>query len=631
VRAIHVANLSTAGPARDAPRRTATHRDAAARRTDGRAPLSATLLGFDAQQPEASMQNKLNLAWIVAPSAGVATAVTLLLNERGAAGSWLPHGYCFTWNPPLLWTHVLSDGLIGASYVSIPVTLLHLVRRRADIPFNWMLLLFAVFIVSCGATHWIEVWTVWHPDYWLAANVKLVTATASVLTAVALVRLVPDVLAVPTTAQLTAAKSALEAEVGRRARVEDELRTERLGLERRVAARTSELARATATAEAAHAAAEEANRLKDRFLAKVSHELRTPLQSTLSWARVLSQSQADPARMAQAAERIEHNVRLQARLIDDLLDVSRILSGRLRLEYGRVDVDAVIARAVEVAKASWARSGISVETIDESVDPRPLSTDAARLEQIVCNLVNNAAQASRPGGSVRVRFKVDANGLDLEVRDWGHGIDPADLDRLFEPFQQGSTNPNAHRGLGLGLAITRGIVTLFGGRIEAASDGIDRGASFRVHLPAEGPLAASDGTGASPLDEPEREALARMRVVYVDDDVDIAQAGHLMLSALGPQVESFTTFDTAKTRIEQGGFDVLLTDLALDEGHHARELLAALRATPQMAHVPAVVLSAYGGASERTASAQAGFAVHLVKPLDGLQIAQALLAAVRVP
>ena len=133
-------------------------------------------------------------ARVIAVLACSAVLVAIVAAQRGAPGSLLPHGYCFTWNPTLLWTHVVSDSLIGLAYVSIPLTLLHLTRKRTDIPFSGVVLLFALFIVSCGATHWIEVWTVWHPDYWLGGSVKMVTAAASVLTAVALVRLVPFLL-----------------------------------------------------------------------------------------------------------------------------------------------------------------------------------------------------------------------------------------------------------------------------------------------------------------------------------------------------------------------------------------------------------------------------------------------------
>ena len=164
-------------------------------------------------------------------AAGTLFLLTILLlvmvdTERQSPGRLLPHGYCFTWNPALLWAHVISDSLIGSAYVAIPLTLLYLVRKRTDLPFNWIVILFATFIVSCGTTHLIEVWTVWNPDYWLSAMLKMITAAASVLTAVALIYLVPRILAIPSVESLNLAKAALEAEVARRVMVEDDLRSQ---------------------------------------------------------------------------------------------------------------------------------------------------------------------------------------------------------------------------------------------------------------------------------------------------------------------------------------------------------------------------------------------------------------------
>ena len=554
------------------------------------------------------------------------TALVALTAQRGAPGSLLPHGYCFTWNPSLLWTHVLSDTLIGLSYVSIPVTLLHLVRKRTDLPFNWIVVLFAIFIVSCGATHWIEVWTVWNPDYWLSATVKVVTAFASVLTSIALVGLVPRILAIPTVAQLTAARDALAAEVATRRQVEEELRRERAALEERVRERTEELARATATAEAAHAAADEANKLKDHFLAKVSHELRTPLQSTLSWAQVIKVAGAsDAERAAQAATHIVHNVRSQSRLLEDLLDISRILSGKLRLELQLADAAQVIEKATGVARSAAAGSGVTIDAAGDG-STALIRTDPVRLEQIVWNLINNAVQASAAGGKVQVRWQIDAARLRVEVRDWGRGIDPHELPRLFEPFRQGTGG--SQRGLGLGLAITRSIVDLFGGSLHAASDGPQRGATFTLELP----VAAVDVDGArddeTALDAAERAALAEVRVVYVEDEGEIAEAGRIMLASFGMRVDLCRSYAEAARRVAAGGFDVLLSDLALDGGRRADELLDVLHRSSAAA-APALVLSAHGSHHDRVASARNGFARHLVKPADWNEVARAIATLVR--
>ncbi len=571
------------------------------------------------------MLRRAPMPWIVSAALGT---LALLASQRGSPGSYLPHGYCFTWNPTLLWTHVASDTLIGAAYVSIPVTLLHLVRRRTDLPFNWIVLLFALFIVSCGATHWVEVWTVWNPDYWLAGSVKVVTAAASVLTAAALVYLVPRILAIPTVAQLTAAKEALEAEVAHRRHAEDALLRERSELERRVAERTVELAQATAEARLAHAAAEEANRQKDRFLAKVSHELRTPLQATLSWAHVLTQTPPDDtAALRHAADRIIHNARSQARLIDDLLDISRILSGNLALHLERVDATAVVRKAVDVVRPQAARHRIEVEVVGDG-RPAPLHTDPVRLEQVVWNLVNNAVQATPDGGRVRVALRNDDDSsLEVAVQDWGHGINPADLGLIFEPFRQGGGTPNAHRGLGLGLAIARSLADLFGGTLHASSDGPGRGALFRLRLPLDGAPAATAPAAVDALFDADRARLAALSVLYVEDEPDIAESEQRLLASMGIRVVMCTEADAALRRIAEGGFDVLLSDLNLCSGRAALELAAAQRRRPGGERVPVIVLSADGTEDDHRATREAGVAAHLVKPVDPLQLARALLDA----
>ena len=568
--------------------------------------------------------------WAVVSASGVGLIglLTWLMERRGVPGSLLPHGYCFTWDPALLWTQVVSDSLIGVSYVSIPITLLHLVRKRKDVPFDWIVLLFATFIVSCGATHWIEVWTVWHPDYWLGGMVKAITAASSLLTAAALMLLVPRILAIPTLAELTTAKAALELEVAQRRAVEDELRLERVDLEQRVALRTRDLELAIEQARAARAAAEEANLQKDRFLAKVSHELRTPLQSTLSWAQVLRRDDLDPVQAARAADRIVHNVRQQARLIDDLLDISRILSGNLHLDYQAVDVLEVIDRAVDVVRSAAHDKGVSLERVSHLDRAPTLQTDPARLEEVVWNLLSNAVQASASGGRVVLSVDVTDSELQLTVRDTGAGISASDLPHIFEPFRQGGGAPGGHRGLGLGLAIVRHIVTLFDGRVSAASAGLGQGAEFLVHLPLQAVAAPQAGPDADGRLEPYESGLLQgVRVVYVEDEPDIAESCHSMLTSLGMRVEVFVRFADAQRRLQQGGFDLLLTDLNLDAGRTGLDLLHELRLTPHGRDMPALILSAFGSEADRSASRAAGFDDHLVKPLDAQQVSRAILAA----
>ena len=445
------------------------------------------------------MRSSLLRPGTVAASAGGIALLGLLawlMNRRGVPGSLLPQGDCLAWDPALVWTQVLSDGLIGLACVSIPITLLHLVRKRADLRFDGIVLLFASFIVSCGATHWIEVWTVWHPDHWLAGMVKAVSAAASLLTAGALMLRVPRILAIPTVADLIAAKAALELQVAQRRAVEDELRVERTALAQRVVLRTRDLELVIEQARAAREVAEAASLQKDRFLAKVSHELRTPLQSTLSWSQVLRRADLDPERAARAADRIVHNVRLQARLLDDLLDISRSLSGNLHLDRQEVDLLGVIDRAVDVVRSAAQHKGVSLERVSQLGRAPTLLTDPARLEQVVCNLLSNAVQASAPGGRVLLTVDLTETDLQLAVRDEGAGISAADLPHIFEPFRQGGGQRGGQRGLGLGLAIVRHIVSLFEGSVTAASAGLGEGAEFVVRLPLQGPKRQAAATPA---------------------------------------------------------------------------------------------------------------------------------------
>ena len=552
-----------------------------------------------------------------------AAIAAFMVGQRGTPGSLLPHGYCFTWNPALLWTHVISDSLISAAYVTIPFALLYLVRRRTDIPFDWIVVLFAIFIISCGATHAIEVWTVWHPDYWLSAVVKVVTAVSSLLTAGVLVMLMPRILAIPTVAELTAAKDALEKEIEARREVERVLVRERGELELRVRQRTEELERATAEAKQAHAQADQANRMKDTFLAKVSHELRTPLQAMLSWAQILERVVLDPDRTRHAADRIVASVKSQARMIDDLLDISRVLSGKLSLHPERIELAPMVRSAVEVVRSSIAGPDVAIEVAVGEV-PLWIRADPARMEQVLWNLTSNAVHAVEAGGRVRLECDADATHVFVRVQDWGAGIDAEDLPHLFEPFRQSRHNRNLHHGLGLGLAIARNIVERTGGELGVRSSGLGCGATFTVRLPRADDQPA-EAVGLTALGGEERERLRGLRVLYVENEPEIAAGIADILSALGTHVDLCLSLEQAIARLERGGLDVMICDLHLGEGKTAIDLPAHARNTGGATPIPGLVLSAFGSDADRKATRAAGFAMHLVKPIDMETLARALL------
>lgn len=266
--------------------------------------------------------------------------------------AFIPHGHCYLWQTNLVSLHVLSDALIALAYYSIPVALLCLVRKRQDLPFDWVFLLFAAFIVACGTTHLLDIWTLWYPTYWVSGLVKAPTALVSVITAIQLFPLMPMVLALPSPAQLEHANFALQSQVTERLRIEKELKQHQTQLELLVAERTYALTQANQTLQeeiterkrvegerkrllareqSARAEAEQANRIKDEFLAVLSHELRTPMGPILGWSKLLQSGKLDSAKSRVAVETIERNAKLQVQLIGDLLDVSKILSGKLSL------------------------------------------------------------------------------------------------------------------------------------------------------------------------------------------------------------------------------------------------------------------------------------------------------------
>lgn len=543
----------------------------------------------------------------------------LLAGQRGTGGSMLPHGYCFTWNPTLVWTHVISNSLIAGAYVSIPFTLMHLVRKRSDLPFDGVVLLFALFIISCGVSHMVEVWTVWNPDYWLSAVVKAVTAAVSVLTAIVLIYLVPRLLAIPSTAGMRSAKESLEAEVARRIEVEAELMRERTELEQRVQQRTQELQQMTVQAQAAREQAEAANRTKDLFLAKVSHELRTPLQASLSWAQVLPRVADDPVRVANAAERVVANVKAQARMIDDLLDLSRVLSGKLGLNPAPVHIGDVLSKAVEVVQS--VHPGRALE-LRSDCDDVVLQADSQRLEQVIWNLVNNALQATPAPGVVRVSCTSTESAVQIDVADDGIGISADQLAQIFEPFKQ--AHRGSHGGLGLGLAISRSIIESSGGTLKASSGGAGLGATFSVSLPRTD-MPVEPSAGEAPLAEADIALLRGLRLLCVEDKPDIAQGLQAILSSAGLQVELCSGMQTARDALALREFDFLLCDLDLGHDGDAFALLKGLRAEARHRRMVAIVLSAHGGAELSKASAAAGFEDHLVKPVEADALLRTLL------
>jgi len=366
--------------------------------------------------------------------------------------------------------------------------------------------------------------------------------------------------------------------------------------------------------------AEAANKAKDEFLAVVSHELRTPLGAILIWTQLLRQESVDEATVARALGIIERSTKSLAQLLDDLLDVSRIVSGKIRLEPRAVDLPSVLQVAVEGAQPAAEQKGLRIEAALER-PLIPVSGDPGRLQQVVGNLLSNAIKFTPSGGRIFVRLDRVGPQARIQVADTGMGIRPDFLPYIFEHFRQAdTTSTRENRGLGLGLAIARHLVQLHGGAIEAESPGEGQGASFTITLPLiEGAVAAllPEEAGPASTASLQRDGLAGVRVLVVDDAKDAREALSMLLGQFGARVTAVGSVDEALAVLDRDPPHVLLSDIAMPE-EDGYTLIRKVRArdAARGGRVPAAALTAYATPEDRTKALRAGYHDHLPKPVD---------------
>jgi signal transduction histidine kinase len=378
----------------------------------------------------------------------------------------------------------------------------------------------------------------------------------------------------------------------------------------------------------ARAEAEAANRAKDEFLAVVSHELRTPLNAMLGWSRMLRSGKLDEPTVGRGLDAIERNAKAQTRLIEDLLDLSRITTGKLRLDVRPVDLISVIENALDVVRPAAEAKGIHLQS---TLDPDAgwVSGDPNRLQQIIWNLLTNAIKFNSKGGSVQVRFERIDSQAEITVSDTGDGISPEFLPHVFDRFRQAdSSSTRKYGGLGLGLSIVRNLVELHGGTVQVDSKGEGQGTTFTVKLPLLASYAMltpveqdhlSSDTGLEAMSAPSLEGV---RVLLVDDEADSREVITAMLIQYNAEVLAVDSAPAALEALKQWQPDVLLSDIEMP-GEDGYSLLQKVRALDQNlgGQTPAAALTAYGRAEDRIRALEAGYQIHLPKPVESLELA----------
>lgn len=528
----------------------------------------------------------------------------LMLESNG----FIPHGHCYLWKPSLVWLHLVSDLLTGISYVAISTTLAFLVyRTRKEIPFDWMFLAFGTFIVACGSTHFMAVWTLWHPTYWLSGVLKAVTAFASVATAVALPALVPQ------------AKTLVE--------------EAKLSEERRL------------HLESANEKLKELDQLKTQFFANISHELRTPLTLILGPTQKLLEKGDLDKEQRFSLESIARNARLLLKQVNDLLDVSKLEAGRMEVHYEDFD----LAHLVRLVAANF--NGLAQEkqiTFEvETPDVLPVQLDEAKIERIVLNLLSNAFKFTPKDGTIHCRLSQPANSIgansdeapsriEITVEDSGPGV-PQDLQNVvFERFRQGEGNANRrYGGTGLGLAIVKEFAELQGGSVSVGDAAIG-GACFSVNLPMNTPSGSVDWSdtaipaslqdlsraaveelspqAANQAVERTEQVLGKPLVLVVEDNLEMQ---HFIASTLESDYQIATARDGVEglEQVQALCPDLIVSDVMMPR-MSGDQLVEEVRAQPELTDIPIIMLTAKADDTLRIQLLQQGVQDYLMKPFS---------------
>jgi len=398
-----------------------------------------------------------------------------------------------------------------------------------------------------------------------------------------------------------------------------------------------ENARVYAAEQHARQSADIANRAKDEFLAMVSHELRTPLNAIMGWAKMMSSASLDDRKRTRAIETIDRNAVAMAQLIEDLLDISRIISGKMRLEVQTIELTRIVEAAVESVRPAAEAKAIRLTHSFETGIPA-LVGDPTRLQQVVWNLLSNAVKFTQKGGRIAIEVRIEDSAVAIRVTDTGKGIDPQFLPHVFDPFrQEDASHTRSRGGLGLGLAITRQLVELHGGNVEAHSDGEGLGATFVVHLPVAAVASTLDPAPPttrqirleSSFERPKQ--LRGIRVLVVDDEEDSRQLVRAILDDCGCIVTLAGSVAEAMRSLAESVPDLLISDIGMphEDGY---DLIRQVRALPAAStgNLPAAALTAYARTEDRRRVLNAGYSMHIPKPVEPSELVAVVVSLTRL-
>ena len=387
----------------------------------------------------------------------------------------------------------------------------------------------------------------------------------------------------------------------------------------------------------ARAESEQAGRIKDEFLATLSHEIRTPLNAILGWSQIMRGS-TDPEDIASGLEVIERNARAQSQIVEDLLDMSRIISGKVRLDVQQLNLSAVVQSAVDTARPTAEAKGIRLRSVIDPLHGVVVSGDSNRLQQVLWNLISNAIKFTPKEGQVRVLLERVNSNLEVSVVDTGEGIKPEFLPHVFDRFRQAdASTTRRHGGLGLGLSIVKQLVELHGGSVRVNSIGAGKGTTFIVSLPLMA-LHIQDSLesdryhprvsrGLPSLPDVQSD-IAGVRVLVIDDEPDARALVKRLLEDCKASVRSTGSVNEAVKWIESGEFDVLVSDIGMP-GEDGYSLIKRVRHLDKKkgGDIPAIALTAYARAEDRVKAVAAGFLMHVAKPVEPIELITMVAAA----